>query len=38
MVEAKRLALKGIRWNGHFRKLEIITGKVEKLLARKRGY
>jgi len=37
-VEAKRLALKGIRWNSHFRKVEIITGEIEKLLAGKRGY
>jgi len=29
-AEAKRLALKGIRWNVHFRKVEIITGEVEK--------
>ena len=37
-AEAKRLALKGIRWNGHFRKVEIITGEVEKLSAAKKGY
>jgi len=36
--EAKRLALKGIRWNGYFRKIEIITGETEKPLAGKRGY
>jgi len=38
VVEAKRLALKGIRWNSHFKKVEIITGEIEKLSAGKRGY
>jgi len=37
-VEAKRLALKGIRWNGHFKKVEIIIGETEKPLAGKKGY
>jgi len=38
VMEAKRLALKRIRWTGHFRKVEIITGKIEKSSAERRGY
>jgi len=38
VAEAKRLVLKRIRWNGYFRKVEIITREIEKPFAGKRGY
>ena len=37
IAEAKRLVFKGMRWNGHVRKVEVVTGAEEKSPARTPG-